>query len=347
MPICYHGNYINYFVYIMPTVYLNGGAPNYTGFVFNNTTTLLATIRDTLVSAGWTVTTDSILATNTLLMRGSQLTEFCWAKFTVTNNVLPDSFLLQVQGDLLGNNATLSTILTLEYYNTLNNQFNQLWITADESAFCMCTIPYTGITKGLHFGFVKNRVSSSDVRPIYLGLLTSTYSNKFVAENPYNTTKWYNLSNSYLGVSALGFSIYSGTTVSHTPYFSVMDRFTVPWTQVPPSGMQTAFTNANVGYALAPHRGQLNPITNKPILGDYYLIESGSNNGVSISSVNTDTGLAPRMMYYRGLIPFASVGLSSLPGGAQVVTDTGERYLSVGDVPSDRISPGWQGFRIL
>ena len=109
----------------MPTVYLNGGAPNYTGFVFNNTTTLLTTIKDTLVSAGWTVTTDSIVATSTLLMRGSQLTEYCWAKFTITTGTLPDSFLLQVQGDLLGNNATLSPILTLEYYTGVNNQ---LWL---------------------------------------------------------------------------------------------------------------------------------------------------------------------------------------------------------------------------
>jgi hypothetical protein len=328
----------------MPTVFLNGGAPNYTGFVFNNTTTLLTTIRDTLVSAGWTVTTDSIVATSTLLIRGSQLSEYCWAKFTVTAGTLPNSFLLQIQGDLLGNNATLSSILTLEYYTGANNQ---LWITADESAFCMCTIPYSGTTKGIHFGFVKDRVSSSDVKPIYFGLLTSTYTNKFVAENPYNATKWYTISNSYLSSAVVNFSTYSATTVNHTPYFSVIDRFTVPWTQVPPNGLEAAYTNTSVGYALASHRGQVNPITDKPILGDYYVIESGSNSGVSISAVSTSAGLAPKMMYYRGLIRFASVGLASLPGGAQVITTASERYLSVGDVPTDRTSPGWQGFRIL
>jgi hypothetical protein len=332
----------------MTTIFLNGGAPNYTGYIFNQGALLLNTIRGALESAGWVTTTDNITSASWFISNGNYGSDNCWVKFSVIPGQINNQFSLLVQGDLLGNNLTLSpATTTLEF---IQGGDNQLWLSCDESGGCLSIIPFSGDARGIHFGFTKNRVSGTDTKCIYVGYLNTHVKYTYVAETYYTSAKWYHLIDSFRNMN--DFLLGTNTTsTSHSFIFAwgITDRFTCNVGGF--HGSSFGYTDNRQNYLLAPHRGQLSPITNKPILGDYYYVELAATAGTAPAGtgINTDTALAPQVFYYRGQIRFATIGLASLPAGAQVITDNQERYLSVGSPKQSRNTDefGWQGFRIL
>lgn len=338
----------------MTTVYLNGGAPDYLGYIFDNETSLLSVIKSTLESAGWVTETDAISSNKRLTMKGELSGSYCWIRFSTLETATPGLFTLSIRGDLTGNNTTLSPDTLLLNFN--DNVNNQLWLSVDESGGCICTIPFTGRARGVHFGFVKNRVASDDNTCIYVGYLNVHTKFTYVAGNYYNSTAWHHIHDSITRTAAISDQLIGAASLGTTTaaivniYHGLLDRFTVS----NPGHFGTSTNELALRqyvYLRGSYRGQVSPINQKPILGDYYYIELDAVNGVlpTGTQVNIATSLMPQVFYYRGNIRFAAIGLASLVAGAQVITEEGHRYLSCGSNVETQNDDdfAWQGFRIL
>lgn len=309
----------------MTVYFFNGGSPAYLGQVFTTSTSLLTTIKDNLLSAGWSLQSDQISANSYVIMKGTtDNTHYCWVKFSTFVQSAGVEERLRIQGDLDGNNTTLSgTGIYLSYKPSVNNY---LYITADNDSGCICIYPDTSlVTRGGHFGFI-DRIDTSDQYAWSVGDLDITgLDNKYVAKSKHNNTNWRQISDDFSGsdnCTTMG-------TNSCAPIQGIFDRYTVAYT----FGATSPLTNtATSNAAYQAYNGRVNPVTNYPILDSYFYLEGRGSTTAYGSSMGGG-------LYYRGDIKHAVTGIASYVGAVQLVTTDSQRFISAGGV-------GWQGFRI-
>lgn len=179
----------------MPLTFLNGGAPNYSGQVVSTAIDLIDRIDQTLTSAGW-VSIEKTQGSKTFL-RGTSLTNNhnCWVEFSI------DSSYLHVRGWLEAsrtNPTSMASPLTQTISQgtfcriSLNTE-NRLWITANQDAGCICIIPNSAPSYGVHFGFL-DRIDPTDQWAWMVGNigLPSNQSVGFAysAKSKYDSTNW-------------------------------------------------------------------------------------------------------------------------------------------------------------
>lgn len=178
----------------MPLTFLNGGAPNYSGSVVSTATALIDQIDDTLKAAGWD-SIEKVTGVKTFL-RGTSLTNNhnCWIEISV------DISYLHVRGWLESSRTNpssmaspLSTSIgTGTFCRVSLNTENRLWITANQDAGCICIIPNSAASYGIHFGFL-DRIDATDQWAWMIGnigLPGGASGNAYSAKSKYDSTNW-------------------------------------------------------------------------------------------------------------------------------------------------------------
>jgi hypothetical protein len=302
----------------MPTIYLNGGSPNYTGAIFTNANELLALIKQTLEDAGWvTVAYDAGV---NLFVKGTTLVNAhnCWVEFAISDTTL----IIRGWLEEAKTNGSPNSIHTHVFTPTGTNR---LWLTADEDSGCICIFDdSTGVSTGTHFGFLQ-RIDFTDPWAWMIGQLRSDGLNfAYSAKSGHNGTNWKKLSDDF----------YFSTNFASDGQCIPVSTFDLLAQGKPGSSSsagnystQTSGQNA----FLNPLAGRLSP-NNQAIIAPYYYLEGrGSPSGYG----NNES------LFFRGYVKYAKTGLASLLPASQVLDPfTGDRILSTG-------ASSWQGMRIL
>ncbi len=334
----------------MPLTFVNGGSPDYMGSSFTTTSGLLTTIRNTLVTAGWTTVTDAITASSNLLMRGVTAVNNhnCWVEFTVKNNAgVTNGKFLVIRGWLqaLGTNKSPDDSTRLAFIETADNR---LWMNCNQDYGCISILSNDGQMLPIHFGFA-DRISNSDDSAWYVGYIASFHRNAYVARKVQDNTQIWHVTEREF-TNALSLSTFHSTipvdftsavtaSYSNTNYLvqGLFDRYTVGL------GTGTGAHYVATG-GLTTHvsqysfNGNVNAVDNLPVLGEYFHMEGKSSlAGYTASTGGSNTFAAT--LYFRGVIQGAVVGLASLAAGVRVIDTEGNVYLSGGGVT-------YQGFRI-
>jgi hypothetical protein len=130
----------------MPLVFANGGAPTFPGISFSNTEEAFTIIRDTLVSAGWTVLSGSPTSPPVRLQSGIAVNGvYCVAELI---SVSTTNFRI---GGAHHNNLSIVSNGDLDHefpsavghFRFNNGEDNRLWITADEDTAVIIMNPQT------------------------------------------------------------------------------------------------------------------------------------------------------------------------------------------------------------
>ncbi len=308
----------------MGLVFLNGGSPNYLGEVVTTETELLTEIKTILLSAGWSTHSDAISASKLLIMRcglsNGSGTDYGYVRFkTNVVNINSNSYELEIKGDQAGNNVTVSGTNVLGF---ISGQNNNLWVTADDSSGCLALQSYDGTMRGVHFGFL-DRIAITDTHAWMIGYLNNSLANSYVSKCFKRQSNWVEMKTFWS--SSNEFTSINGG------YQGIWDRYTTLITTTP----SVADSNRNAGYLA--YNGNINGVNNKPVMGEYYYIEGDSNSNNAYTSY--DNNRSP-LLYMRGIVKYATVGLASLAQATQIEDLSGQRYISCGDF-------GWQGFRIV
>lgn len=309
----------------MPS-YFNGGSPNFLGQLFTSSSELLTLIRNNLLTENWVTHNNQISGGNFVIMRGQTTNNHnCWVRFSTSVVSAGVQERLTVQGDLDGNNTTLSASgVTLNYRPGANNY---LYLSCDNDSGCLCIFPDPALTvRSCHFGFV-DRIDITDQWAWYVGDFDVTgLNNKYAARSRHNLTNWRQISDDFSG--STGFSTLNSSTAS-PPLQGIWDRYTISQFSAH-SPIFSGIGSTNAAYLA--YNGRTNPITNLPILDSYFYIEGRGSNTAYGSGMTGG-------LHYRGDIKHAVTGVASYNGGVQLLTIDGQRYLSGG-------TQGWQGFRI-
>lgn len=324
----------------MPLQFLNGGAPNYTGQLFNTSNSVLTHIRDTLSSAGWTVINDSIPSSITVsadaLDSADPLNpDKCYFSFTISDwDGVLNGKQLDVVGDIEGDFNDAST--TFEHY-FIEGADNILYITADDDSGCLYLEAFDGTNRNLHFGFLDRYSPDNDKFAWMIGRIDWRINNSYWAKSYRTQNSWLQVGSDYYDSDNIDSSRNSGA------YQGTMDRYTIFWNysstgyQLYDHSGSRGWTDANgVNSTYYCHKGGINPFTNLPILGEFYYLEGRGQSGYGNSLGNE----IPPSLFYRGNVKHAVVGMGALSKKAQVTDSDGKRYLSAGGVEA-------QGFRIL
>ena len=133
----------------MPLVFANGGAPTFPGVSFSNNEEAFTIIRDTLVSAGWSVLSGSPANPPVRLQSGIAVNGvYCVAELI---SVSANGF--RIGGAHHSNSSIVSpddTNYFTGYFIFNNGGDNRLWITADEDTAVIIMNPQT-ISGGTNF----------------------------------------------------------------------------------------------------------------------------------------------------------------------------------------------------
>jgi len=133
----------------MPLVFANGGAPTFPGVSFSNNEEAFTIIRDTLVSAGWTVLSGNPANPPVRLQSGIAVNGvYCVAELI---SVSANGF--RIGGAHHSNSSIVSpddTNYFTGYFIFNNGGDNRLWITADEDTAVIIMNPQT-ISGGTNF----------------------------------------------------------------------------------------------------------------------------------------------------------------------------------------------------
>lgn len=323
----------------MALVFVNGGSPNYTGVVFQTTTNLLELIRDNLITAGWTVTNDQISASDYVIMEcvGNGSSDPAYFRFRVIDwTGVTNGKELQVNGDLTGDLNNLSP--TFSFY-FIEGADNIIYLTCDEDSGALFVEAFDGTKRDCHFGFLARYSSSNDPWGWMIGRIDWRLDNAYWAKSYHNGSNWRRVGDDYTDAddtdSNRNMGVYQGT----------MDRYTVFWNAIHDVNHQyerddgygwERESNRNIAYKC--YNGGVNPVTGKPVLGEFFYLEGrGSRTNYGANASGSEN--APRL-YYRGPVKHITVGLASLVAKTQYTTTDGKRYLSVNGL-------GYQGMRIL
>jgi len=326
----------------MPLTFLNGGAPNYLGFNFTDSITLLTQMHTTLVAAGLTSITNT---------PASNIIEL---EFNATDNA--DTCAIRIETDIpqsgvlrlsitMAHTSTYAVSSNVYYAFGTDGQQNRLWLTANQDHLAMCVQNFGGLCTGLHAGYLL-RLDSSDTYAFALGIPSSSVyrDDGFGGQSPTGdkvnytiaqayhdgTTNWFNPANGFRQNLVEAGGTYPRPGVG--PYFGCgfINRHAsclMPFS----STISTSASNAGRNNTA----GNVNGLNNKSILGEYFAVEG--------RILNNDYGsgkgeLAPSL-YFRGVVQNVVVGMSHLIDGTQIEAVTGERYITTGGLT-------YQGIRI-
>lgn len=320
----------------MPLTFLNGGAPDYLGFNFTNSTDLLTEIHTTLLAAGLTSITNTpatgLIELNILALDNS------------------DSHAIRFETNI--NQNVLELIVTLSYDSTFttnspayklfaeNNQSNRLWLTCNSDHLVMCIQEFSGLCHGLHAGYLL-RLDANDTYAFVIGIpCTSAYKlDAFNGQAPQSHRFNYTIAKSFHTNSTDWFapatyfwrnnseSGGSYPDLSQGPYFGCgfMNRHANTIL-----AFGSAVSNSSQNAGRNNHIGNSNGLNNKTILGEYYAIE-GSDTGNQQSYTLNEPGKAlGEKLYFRGVVQNVVVGMSHLLGGIQIEDEIGQRFISTG-----------------
>lgn len=298
----------------MPTIYLNGGSPNYTGAIFTNATELLALIKQTLEDAGWlTITYDPGV---NLFIKGTTLinSHNCWVEFAISGTTLT------IRG-WLEEAKTNGSPNSIHIHSFVIGANNRLWLTADEDSGCICIFSdSTGVSAGSHFGFLQ-RIDTSDQWAWMIGRIHALgHLYAYSAKSKHNLANWKLLSADYYqcGLVADSRQVEPSSTydfVCHGQVGSI--------SMTDANSGQNAFVNAHLGRRNYNNQAVITPFS--------YLEGRGSMTAYG-------SGLS---LYFRGFVKHTFCGVASESAVAQVLDPvTNNRILSVG-------GSQWQGIRIL
>jgi hypothetical protein len=306
----------------MPTIYVNGGSPNYTGAIFTNANELLALIKQGLEGAGWaTITYDAgvnLFAKGTTLINAHS----CWVEFAISGGTLT------IRGWLeeAKTNGSPDSIHTHLFTPTGTNR---LWLTADEDSGCICIFDdSTGVSAGTHFGFLQ-RIDKTDPWAWMIGRIRSDgLAFAYSAKSKFNDTIWRLLGSDFQAVDSFNTSYM--TTPTST--FDLVCRGKPGQTGTSASSV-SFYDGQYLGFNAfqGAQNGRRN-YNNQPAIDPYHYLEGrGANNVYNISS----------RLYFRGLVKFVFCGVASESDAEQVLDPlTENRILSTGGTR-------WQGMRIL
>ncbi|AIE73016.1 MULTISPECIES: hypothetical protein [unclassified Synechocystis] len=300
----------------MPTIYVNGGSPNYTGAIFTNANELLALIKQGLEDAGWaTITYDvgvNLFAKGTTLVNAHS----CWVEFAISGGTLT------IRG-WLEEAKTNGSPNSIHTHTFTPEGTNRLWLTADEDSGCICIFSdSTGISAGTHFGFLQ-RIDPTDPWSWMIGRIRSDGHNfAYSAKAKHNNVNWRQLGLDYSLVTDFN-------TASQVIPITTFDLTCHGKPGGTGGGSYLNTSSANAFLRVQEGRRNYN---NQAAISQYYYLEGiGASTGYSVNS----------RLYFRGLVKFAFCGVASEADVAQVLDSlTGNRVLSTGGTM-------WQGMRIL
>lgn len=304
----------------MPTIYVNGGAPNYAGFEFTTANQLIDKLELELGNAGWIIL--SKVAGTSLFARGVKNTYNCWIEFTINTNAgQTNGRFLDLRGWLEEGKTNGSPTAThrLEF---IEGSLNRLWLSANNEAGCVCIYPPVGTCKGIHFGFL-DLILPTDQFGWMIGEIRSlSYGAAYVAKSFISQTNWRQLS--------LDFNVYNTlASAGNIPLttFDYLRQIAV----LTAGNIFTTTTNTNSQYF--GDRGSINPVNNNCIILPYGYLEG---RGSTTSYGSTGNNNLP----FRGAVQFAYTGVSALNSAIPVIDPSSNKIiLSTGD-------PGWQGMEI-
>ena len=129
----------------MPLVFANGGAPTFPGVSFSNNEEAFTIIRDTLVSAGWTVLSGSPANPPVRLQSGIAVNGvYCVAELISVNTT---NFRIggahHNNSSIVSNANSDSDSGSVGHFIFNNGGDNRLWITADEDTAVIIMTPQT------------------------------------------------------------------------------------------------------------------------------------------------------------------------------------------------------------
>lgn len=310
------------------TVFLNGSAPDYTGYQFTTAVDLIDTLDTNLTSAGWT--TISKVSGTSLFTKGVTTNNHnCWVEFVVSGTIPNMTLTLRGWLEEAKINGSPNNIHTLTFTEGL---INRLWLTADSDAGCITIFNSSGACSGYHFGFLT-RIDANDqwawmIGRIYASGMVYAYSAKAKHAN----TNWKQIGADFSGGTTDPIGSASGGSVTGLPLttFDFLKR--IETFNINTSGGSYLATNtSNAGY-LAYNGGR--NYDGSAIIDPYSYLE-GRNSITAYGSAGNNT------LYFRGFIKYAYCGVASEVAAAQCVDSlTGNRILSVG-------GNQWQGMRIF
>ena len=306
----------------MPTIFVNGGAPNYAGWEFTTSTQIIDKLDTELTAAGWT--TIAKVAATSLFVRGTSAGGHnCFVEFIVgTNGGQTNGRFLDIRGWLeqAKTNGSPASTHRLEY---IEGSTNRLWLSADEGGGCITTYPTVGTMKGFHFGY-PYQVLTTDQFGWYIGeISTYSYNLCYAAKSFITVTNWRQVGSD--------FNLYTTRASAASFPTTTLDYLALSMTNTA-SDVWTVVTNTNIAYLA--HQGRVNPVDSAVILMPYGYLEG--------RGATTNYGQAGNCnLPFRGFIRFAYTGVSALNPAIPVDDPvSGFKILSVGGV-------GYQGMRIL
>lgn len=324
----------------MPEFFVNGGSPNYLGFSFTDSTSLLTQIHDSLQTGGWISITNTP-GSNLIELTGTAIEtpDTCHIRLT-TSLVSGSQYNLNITLSQQNTFVTNSPTLPLRWENGFTNR---LWIGGNQDYANFCIQSFSGEVRTIHAGFLDRVDPLNDPYGYAIGYVNNENRNSlitgqsspnsymyYVAKAAHDGANWDSGFTRFVnqsgdisfvpGKSSTVFSAYvSGTFNRHAsclcPYNTFSDTNT-----------RNASRNGE--------NGNINALNNKTILGEYFRVEGrGSSLDYAV------TGQLPPLIYFRGVVKGAVVGMSHLLGGVQIEDALGRRFISGGDLR-------WQGIQI-
>ena len=315
----------------MALIFKSGSSPNYSGEIFETAESLLENIRDWLQSAGWSIRDDFISGSELLVMEGfSDNSDSCFIRFTISDRTgILNGKQLNIQGDLDGSNSTLSESLIFEF---IEDASNIIYLTADIGSFCILVESYELILNSGHCGFLDQPDASLDTFGWMVGRIDWRVNNAYWAKSFRNGTNWRRVGDDYWYADNMS------DQRNQVSYGGLWDRYCVSLTETTNeysanNGGYHKDYSRNTGYY--GNKGAISPITNLPLLGEYYYLEGRGYNKYGDDFAENE----PPPLAFRGIVRHATIGIASLPAKMQVTDKSGNRYISTGGF-------GNQGFRI-
>lgn len=324
----------------MTQIFINGGGPDYLGFNFTNSTSLLTELHTQLVAAGATSVVNTPLENLIeVQLNATDSSHFCLLRFYTE----PAGGITRLTARISQseNLSSMHIPMAIRYEPGLSNR---LWAAIDSDHIALTIQTFSGVQTGLYFGFL-DRVSPSVDEFAYIAsfLHASNFgianpgeatllSTCYIAKSAHTGSNWHPIGSDYLNSTLATY--YSQGTSSTGPMEYPQGTFNRHTTCVlPNSGSYVSTVASNA--ARNAFNGNANGLNNKTVLGEVYRIE-----GRGISTGYAIAGELPPLLYFRGVYKDVVTGMTHLLPGAQVEDTLGRRFISVGPLR-------WLGMRIL
>ena len=315
----------------MSLIFRNGGG-SYTGETFQTDTEILQNLRDWLQLAGWTIRDDFISGSKLLVMQGNATdnNDTCFIEFRtedITGELNAKE--LKIRGDIDGGGSTLSPEFNFKF---INSSANIIYLTADDDSFALYIESNDGVYNNGHFGFLNRLDPNTDTFGWMVGRIDWRVNNAYWAKSFRNGTNWRRVGDDYWYADNMS------DQRNQVSYGGLWDRYCVSLTETTNeysanNGGYHKDYSRNTGYY--GNKGAISPITNLPLLGEYYYLEGRGYNKYGDDFAENE----PPPLAFRGIVRHATIGIASLPAKMQVTDKSGNRYISTGGF-------GNQGFRI-